>query len=132
MPHVPETHIEVEGDKPKVERSRQFFSALRAGLKTSEETSLWLQRELEALIQERDSLAAQLEEVTRSRSEIIRNARTLRDDRDSLTRSLEEAREALRWIERKTKHKDEASAGELHSRLYDIGYHAAYALQEKR
>ena len=39
-------------------------------------------------------------------------------------------REALRWIERKARHKDGASLGELSSRLYDIGYHAAFALSQ--
>jgi hypothetical protein len=41
-------YIEVEGDKPKVERTRQYFSALRAGLKTAEEISYELQRQAEA------------------------------------------------------------------------------------
>lgn len=37
-------YIEVEGDKPKVDRTRQWFSSLRAGLKTAEEVSYELER----------------------------------------------------------------------------------------
>lgn len=47
--NLPDGWVEVEGDKPKVERTRQYFSALRAGLKTAEEVSYELQRENERL-----------------------------------------------------------------------------------
>lgn len=36
----------------------------------------------------------------------------------------------LAKIAQRAGHADDASAGELHSRLYDIGYLAAYALQQ--
>lgn len=70
-------YVEVEGDKPKVERTRQYFSALRAGLKTAEEVSYELEHELgapELMLKderrwraeaeaERDRLAARVSEL---------------------------------------------------------------------
>lgn len=41
---------------------------------------------------------------------------------------MSEMHAALKKIARLTEHSDSASAGELHSRLYDAGYQARFAL----
>lgn len=72
-------HIEVEGDKPKVERTVQYFAALRAGLKTAEETSHYLERELDAqklMLTDERRWRAEAEDSLRNLKDEIRGALT--------------------------------------------------------
>ena len=71
-PPEAEKRIEVEGDRPKVERTLRYFSALRAGLKTAEEVSYALERQIHALpylLTEQEERVRQLEEALTKQTE---------------------------------------------------------------
>lgn len=91
MTHVPETHIEVEGDKPKVGRSRQFFSALRAGLKTSDLPSTENYVLFSNMEEDIRFLIAQLEKVKEQRKIDREEFQLACDQIDQLEAQLEAA-----------------------------------------